>query len=123
MSYQHMCVVLGKKGHLYYVVPITTKNPSKSFHANAFHPTDNPSGRKNFILLKQIEYPSFLAHDSVVKCEDLRSVSEKRMSPKIDNIFTNPIYQEIRNKKCSNVNDISVRTKRIRKNQERSIII
>ena len=96
MSYQHMCVVLGKKGHLYYVVPITTKNPTNSFHINAFHPTDNPNGRKNFILLKQIEFPTFLAHDSVVKCEDLKSVSEKRMSSKIDNIFTNSIYQEIR---------------------------
>lgn len=97
MSYQHMCVVLGKKGHLYYVVPITSKNPLNSFHTNAFHPTDNPSGKKNFILLKQTEYSTFLSHDSVVKCEDLKSVSEKRMTSKIDNIFAKPIYQEIRN--------------------------
>lgn len=96
MSYQHMCVVLGKNGHLYYVVPITSLNRFNSYHTNAYHPIDNPTGRKNFILLKQSEFPSFLRHDSVVKCEDLKSVSEKRISNKIANIYSNSLYQEIR---------------------------
>lgn len=95
MSYQHMCIILGKHNHLYQVCPITTLNSTNKFHMNAFHPIHNKSGNKNFYLLKQTEFSSFLAHDSVLKCEDIRSISEKRILANITNISSHPLYKNI----------------------------
>lgn len=95
MSYQHMCIIFGKHNHLYQVCPITTLNPSNKFHRNAFHPIHNKLGNKNFYLLKQIDFPMFLAHDSVLKCEDIRSISEKRILSNITNISSHTLYKSI----------------------------
>lgn len=85
MAFEHRGIVLGKKNNLYYVVPITTYNIKT--YPNVYHPIDFPSGDIRFYLLKRDEYSDFLTHDSVVKCNDIKTVSYKRFSKtKLGNI-------------------------------------
>lgn len=85
MSYQHMGIVMKKENRYLYVFPITTYDISRDGHSNAFHRIDNPNSTSRFMLLKASEY-SFLEHDSVVKIEELRLVSLKRVISKCGTI-------------------------------------
>lgn len=97
MSYEHRGLVIGVSGKLLYVLPICSYNSSKKDHANAYHPIDNPRSKSNYYLLKQTEC-SFLTHDSVIKLNDIRTVSISRIKYKQDNGYINPdsdTYKEI----------------------------
>lgn len=82
MSYEHRGLVIGISGKLLlYVLPICSYNVQNPDHQNAIHPIDNPQSSSNYFLLKGIEFP-FLTHDSVLKLNDLRSVSISRIKYK-----------------------------------------
>lgn len=78
MSYEHRGLVIGKSGKLLYVLPICTYRSSNPDHKNAYHPIDNPDPSSKYYILKQTEF-QFLTHDSVLKLDDLRTVSAKRI--------------------------------------------
>ena len=78
MSYEHRGLVIGISGKLLYVLPICSYNTKIPEHQNAIHPTDNPNGKSNYFLLKGSEF-QFLTHDSVLKLNDLRSLSFSRI--------------------------------------------
>ena len=82
MSYEHRGLVIGISGKLLlYVLPICSYNVQIPDHKNAIHPIDNPQSSSNYFLLRGIEFP-FLTHDSVLKLNDLRSVSISRIKYK-----------------------------------------
>ena len=90
MSYEHRGLVIGSSGkQLLYVLPICSYNPQNSEHLNAIHPIDNPGSTSNFFLLKGSDYP-FLTHDSVLKLNDLRSVSVSRIKYKQNDGYIDP---------------------------------
>ena len=76
MSYEHRGLVLGVKQRLLYVLPIFTYDSGK--HKEVYHPVDFPSSRSDLFLLKSSEY-AFITHDSVLKLNDLRTVSINRI--------------------------------------------
>jgi hypothetical protein len=76
MSYEHRGLVIGVKQKLCYVLPIFSYNPTK--HPDVYHPTDNPTSKSDLYLLKSSEF-SFIDHDSVLKLNDLRTVSVNRI--------------------------------------------
>ena len=97
MSYEHRGLVIGVSGKLLYVLPICSYNNRIDAHRNAYHPKDNPESKSNFFLLKGEDFP-FLSHDSVLKLNDLRSVSFLRIKYKQDNGYIDPhseTYQAI----------------------------
>lgn len=97
MSYEHRGLVIGISGKLLYVLPICSCNSSKSEHVSAYHPIDNPNTKSNYYLLKQSEHP-FLTHNSVLKLNDIRTVSIARIKYKQDNGYLDPLsdtYKEI----------------------------
>lgn len=77
MSYEHRGLVIGISKKLLYVLPIYSYKPA-SVKIPPLHITDNPNGNGDFYLLKRSEY-SFLGHDSVVKLNDIRTVSVARI--------------------------------------------
>lgn len=97
MSYEHRGLVIGISGKLLYVLPICSYNPAKADHVNAYHPIDNPANKSNYFLLKQSEH-RFLTHDSVLKLNDIRTVSVARIKYKQENGYLDPnsdTYKEI----------------------------
>ena len=76
MSYEHRGLVIGIKKRLMYVLPIFSYKPVK--HPDVYHPMDNPGSKSDLYLLKKSEF-SFITHDSVLKLNDLRTVSMKRI--------------------------------------------
>ena len=79
MSYEHIGMVLGRSGQLLYVLPIYSYQSEVQEHNDAYHPVDNPKNLKsNLYLMKKDEF-GFLNRDSVLKLNDLRSVSVKRI--------------------------------------------
>lgn len=78
MSYEHRGLVIGISGKLLYVLPIYSYNSKIPEHQNAIHPLDNPNGKSNYFLLKGSEF-QFLTHDSVLKLNDLRTLSFSRI--------------------------------------------
>ena len=76
MSYEHRGLVIGVKQKLIYVLPIFSYNPLK--HNDVYHPIDFPSSKSDMYLLKNIEF-SFIKHDSVLKLNDIRTVSINRI--------------------------------------------
>ena len=76
MSYEHRGLVIGVKNKLLYVLPIFSYNPSK--HTDVYHPLDFPASKSNMFLLKSSEF-SFISHDSVLKLNDIRTVSINRI--------------------------------------------
>lgn len=76
MSYEHRGLVIGSKQRLLYVLPIFTYLPSK--HTDVYHPVDYPTSKSDLFLLKSSEF-SFILHDSVLKLNDIRTVSTKRI--------------------------------------------
>ena len=87
MSYEHRGMVIGSSGRLLYVLPIFSYNPSKYVGDKPCHIVDNPSSKSHYYLLKSSEF-SFLHHDSIIKLNDIRTVSALRIkyshSMKID---------------------------------------
>lgn len=78
MSFEHRGLVIGKNSKMVYVLPICSYNKSNNQHIKAYHPIDNPKSKSNFYLLKPSEVP-FIKHTSVLKLNDLRSVSAYRI--------------------------------------------
>lgn len=76
MSYEHRGLVLRVNGKLLYVLPIFSYNMKK--HLDVYHPVDSPESKSNLYLLKSSEY-SFIDHDSVLKLNDIRTVSINRI--------------------------------------------
>lgn len=76
MSYEHRGLVIGVKQKLLYVLPIFSYDPAK--HLDVYHPTDNPASKSDMFLLKASDF-SFISHDSVLKLNDIRTVSVNRI--------------------------------------------
>lgn len=76
MSYEHRGLVIGIKQKLLYVLPIFSYDPGK--HPDVFHPVDFPTSKSDAFLLKNNEF-SFISHDSILKLNDLRTVSVNRI--------------------------------------------
>ena len=76
MSYEHRGLVIGVKQKLLYVLPIFSYVAAK--HTDVYHPTDNPNSKSDMFLLKSSEF-SFINHDSVLKLNDIRTVSINRI--------------------------------------------
>ena len=76
MSYEHRGLVIGVKQKLLYVLPVFSYNPSK--HPDVYHPIDFPTSKSDMYLLKSSEF-SFINHDSVLKLNDIRTVSVNRI--------------------------------------------
>lgn len=85
MSYEHRGLVIGVKQKLLYVLPIFSYNPQK--HTDVYHPTDNPTSKSDMFLLKACEF-SFIGHDSVLKLNDIRTVSVNRILYKQNGILS-----------------------------------
>ena len=76
MSYEHRGLVIGVKQKLLYVLPIFSYDPAK--HTDVYHPVDFPTSKSDMFLLKSSEF-SFISHDSVLKLNDIRTVSVNRI--------------------------------------------
>ena len=76
MSYEHRGLVIGIRQKLLYVLPVFSYNPSK--HPDIYHPIDSPTSKSDLFLLKSSEF-SFINHDSVLKLNDIRTVSINRI--------------------------------------------
>lgn len=76
MSYEHRGLVIGVKQKLLYVLPIFSYDPSR--HHSVFHPTDYPTSKSDIFLLKSCDL-SFINHDSVLKLNDIRTISVNRI--------------------------------------------
>lgn len=76
MSYEHRGLVIGVKQKLLYVLPIFSYNPVK--HTDVYHPIDFPKSKSDMFLLKSSEF-SFISHNSVLKLNDIRTVSINRI--------------------------------------------
>ena len=76
MSYEHRGMVIGVHKKLLYVLPIFSYDPIK--YPDVFHPVDNNQSKSDFYLLKSEEY-AFIQHDSVMKSNDIRTVSINRI--------------------------------------------
>lgn len=85
LSFEHLGIIYMKQNHMYYVLPITTPKQHNHLHMDAYHKIDNPNGNKQFVLIKQQDFP-FLNHDSVVKTSELKALSEKRLKNVIGHI-------------------------------------
>lgn len=76
MSYEHRGLVFGIKKKLLYVLPIFSYDSLK--YPDIYHPIDYPNSKSDLYLLKSSEF-SFIAHDSVLKLNDIRTVSVNRI--------------------------------------------
>lgn len=76
MSYEHRGLVIGAKKKMLYVLPIFSYDPRK--HPDVFHPIDFPNSKSDLFLLKSNEF-SFISHHSVLKLNDIRTVSINRI--------------------------------------------
>lgn len=76
MSYEHRGLVIGVKQKLLYVLPIFSYDPQK--HLDIYHSIDYPDSKSDMFLLKNSEF-SFITHDSVLKLNDIRTVSVNRI--------------------------------------------
>lgn len=76
MSYEHRGLVIGVKKKLLYVLPIFSYNPQK--HTDVYHPIDFPTSKSDMFLLKNSDF-SFITHDSILKLNDIRTVSVNRI--------------------------------------------
>ena len=76
MSYEHRGLVIGVNKKLLYVLPIFSYDPQKQ--PDVYHPVDNNTSKSDLYLLKKADY-SFIQHDSVMKLNDIRTVSINRI--------------------------------------------
>lgn len=98
MSYEHRGLVIGISGRLLYVLPIFSYQSSKFTSDPPCHITDNPDSKSDYYLLKKSEF-SFLQHDSVIKLNDIRTVSALRIKYSHSSRIapTSDVYQYIEN--------------------------
>ena len=78
MAYEHRGLIIGVANQILYVLPICSLKSHNQEHRNAYHFNDNPNSNSNFYLLKTSEIP-FLKHDSVLKSNELKTISTKRL--------------------------------------------
>ena len=78
MSYEHRGLVIGVSGKLLYVLPIFSYVSTNKAHMKAYHIADNPDEKQDLFLMKSSEF-HFLKHDSVLKLNDIRSISVNRV--------------------------------------------
>lgn len=76
MSYEHRGLVIGVNKKLLYVLPIFSYDSIK--HPDVYHPVENNQSKSDLYLLKKEDY-SFIQHDSVMKLNDIRTVSINRI--------------------------------------------
>ena len=76
MSYEHRGLIIGVKQKLLYVLPVFSYDPQK--HTDIYHPVDFPTSKSDMFLLKSSEF-SFISHDSILKLNDIRTVSINRI--------------------------------------------
>lgn len=77
MSYEHRGLVIGKNKSILYVLPIFTYR--QGIHDSELYDSFSSEGqRKNLYLIKASDH-AFIKHDSVIKLDDLRCVSTKRI--------------------------------------------
>lgn len=76
MSYEHRGMVIGVKKKLLYVLPVFSYHRRK--HTDVYHPIDFPTSKSDMYLLKSSEF-SFISHDSILKLNDIRTVSINRI--------------------------------------------
>ena len=76
MSYEHRGLIIGVNKKLLYVLPIFSYNPQK--HLDVYHPLDNNKSKSDLYLLKSSDY-LFIQHDSVLKLNDIRTISINRI--------------------------------------------
>lgn len=76
MSYEHRGLIIGIRKKLLYVLPVFSYNPTK--HMDVYHPVDFPNSKSDLFLLRSSEF-SFISHDSVLKLNDIRSISVNRI--------------------------------------------
>lgn len=76
MAYEHRGLIIGTNKKLLYVLPIYSYNPAK--YRKVYHPEDSPDPNCNLFLLKSSDF-RFISHDSVLKLNDLRTVSVSRI--------------------------------------------
>ena len=76
MSYEHRGLVIGVNKKLLYVLPIFSYNPQK--HKDVYHSIDNNNSKSDLYLLKSSDY-LFIQHDSVLKLNDIRTISINRI--------------------------------------------
>ena len=94
MSYEHRGLIIGIRKKLLYVLPIFSYDSSK--HRDVYHPIDYPHSKSDMYLLKSCDF-SFIIHDSVLKLNDIRTVSINRIlyKHKGDIPPTSDTYKEI----------------------------
>lgn len=94
MSYEHRGLVIGVRQKLLYVLPIFSYNPAR--HTDVYHPIDFPNSTSDIFLLKNSDF-SFIKHDSVLKLNDIRTVSVNRILYKHSGTIsiTDSIYKKI----------------------------
>lgn len=76
MSYEHRGLIIGVKKRLLYVLPIFSYDSRK--HTDVYHPVDYPNSKSDLYLLKKNEFDC-IKHDSVLKLNDIRTVSINRI--------------------------------------------
>ena len=81
MSYEHRGIIIGKSKQLLYVLPIFSYQEEKH-KKYLYDKTDRCGG--SLYLMKGEDY-KFLKHDSVLKIDDLRSLSTKRILYRYNN--------------------------------------
>lgn len=94
MSYEHRGLVLGVRDKLLYVLPIYSYTPEK--HKDVYHPVLYPESKSDLFLLKEGEH-AFLKHDSVLKLNDLRTVSNGRILYMHEGGYIDPHSEEFKN--------------------------
>ena len=69
---------------------------NRTKHPDVYHPMDFPNSKSDLFLLKRIDF-SFITHDSVLKLNDIRTVSVNRILYQHDGIIstTSDIYKQI----------------------------
>lgn len=77
MSYEHRGLVLGHTRNLLYVLPIFSYK--EAIHKKDLYDPSTPKGRQGSLFFLSAADHGFLTHDSVLKLDDMRSVSVKRI--------------------------------------------
>lgn len=76
MSYEHRGLIIGVKKKLLYVLPIFSYDSQK--YPDVYHPVDFPNSKSDVYLLKSTEF-TCVKHDSILKLNDIRTVSVNRI--------------------------------------------
>lgn len=94
ISYKHFGIIFKTDNRHVYAIPITSFKQDNPKHISAYHPTTNPTGDKTYIRINSSEFP-FLQHDSVVKAEEMKLISTKRIISVCGSISSNTELKEV----------------------------